>query len=93
MKQPKLVTDTVQQLTAATRERQTYAALGKAAMFVAVARKSGEGPECLIGAGVGNQTLLRIGAGELRYVRTARLQELLGLVHPGKRLARPTGWW
>ena len=73
VKRPKLVTDAVQQLTAATRERQTYTALGKAAMFAAVARKSGQGPECLIGVGVGNQPIPRIGTGELRYVRTARL--------------------
>ena len=31
--------------------------------------------------------LLRIGAREFNYGRTARLQGLLGLVHPGKGLA------
>ena len=48
MKRPKLVTDAVQEVTAATRERQTYTPLGRAAMFVAVAQKSGQGAECLI---------------------------------------------
>ena len=38
-------------------------------------------------ANVGNQPILRIGTEELRYVTTARLQELLGLVHHLKRLA------
>ena len=86
VKRPKLVSDTLQHLTAAMRERQIYVALGKAAMFAAWARKSGQGSECLIGTGVGNQPVLRIGSGELGYVGTAQLQELVGLVHPGRRL-------
>ena len=33
----------------------------EADMFAAMARKSGQGPECLIGAGVGNKPIPRIG--------------------------------
>ena len=83
---PILLRDALQQLMATTQERQTYATLENVAIFNAVARKSGEGPECMIGAGVGNQPILRISAGELRYVRSAREQGLSGLVHPSKRL-------
>ena len=88
VKRPKLVRDALQQVTAATRERQTHATLGKAAMIAMVVRKSGPGAECLIGARLGNHPVLRICTWELRYVRTARLQELLGVVHPAKQLAR-----
>ena len=55
-------------------------------MFAAAARRSGEGPECLIGVAVGNEPVLRTGAGELRYCTTVRMQELLGLIQPRKRL-------
>ena len=57
VKGARLVRGALQQLTAATRERQTYIALGKAAMFAAVAKKSGQGPQCLIGIGVSNQAV------------------------------------
>ena len=40
---------------------RVQAALGKAAMFAAVASKSGEDPKCFIGAGFGNETVLRSG--------------------------------
>ena len=53
-KRPKLVSHTLQEPTVAAGERRMYVALGKAAMFAAVARKSGQGLECFIGTGVGN---------------------------------------
>ena len=56
-------------------------------MFATVACTSAQGPEPLIGTGVGNQPVLMIGTGELMYVTTARLQKLLRRVHLGKRMA------
>ena len=61
-------------------------ALGKAAIFAAVAKESNEGAEFLIGAAVGNQPVVRIGDGELRKGTVVHLQELLGIMHLGKKM-------
>ena len=73
VERPQVVKDALQQLTTATREGQTYAALMKAAMFGAVAWKSGQGPKKLMGARVGNQPVSHIGTREPRYYMTAWL--------------------
>ena len=55
-------------------------------MFTAFARSNGEGLECPIGATSANQPMVRMYNSKLGYRTTVRLQELLGLIHPGKNL-------
>ena len=67
-----------------------YTPLSKEAMMVAVASRSGRAPNVLKSVAAGPEPVLMPGAPdmELRYCKTSRAQELLGLAHPSRQWSK-----